>query len=764
MPTSRPSTSSGTAAAPRPTPAPTRNSGAGGLPDGVLARLGRFAAGHRSFALLLALAAAVLAGLVGASAADEMGSGGLTDPNAPSARAQQILGDRFDAGEPHLILLAETDRSVDDPAASAAGTALTDQIRRIDGVAGVDSYWSPGNPPALRSRDGRIGLLLLRLDGDEDAAEQVAAQVVDQVRRTTGGLHIQVTGSAQLDREIDAQAEKDLTRAELLTAPATLLILLLVFGSAVAAGLPLLVGVLAIAGTLAALAAITAVTDVSVFSLNLTTALGLGLAIDYSLFLITRYREELAAGRTVTDAIAVAMHTAGRTVLFSAITVALALSALVVFPGYFLRSFAYAGIAVSLLTAAAALLVLPALLALAGTRIDALDLRRLIRRRRPGNKAGVGVGGGGWHRLATAVMRRPVLVVVATVAVLGALAAPFLRIEFGINDHRTLPKTSPGYQAAEQLRTRFDSRETAATAIVLNAPVTDTALDEYAAAVSRLPHVSRVDTAVGSYTGGQPVAAPSQASARFRAQDGSAWLSVVTDVEPISADGTQLVEDVRDLPAPAPVLVAGSAATLVDTRTGIADRLPWAALIVLVTTALLLFALTGSVLIPAQAIALSTLSLTATFGAMVYIFQDGNLTALIGDFTTTGWIDVTAPVLMFCVAYGLAMDYQVFLISRIKEEYDHSGDNTAAIATGLQHTGRLVTAAAILIAVVLGALATSGITYLKMLGIGLTLAVLVDAFIVRTLLLPALMRLFGRANWAAPAPLRRLHRRLGLRH
>ncbi|MDG4752856.1 MMPL family transporter [Micromonospora sp. WMMD718] len=743
------------AATPSP-PSPPANR----RPAGMLARLARLSIRHPVVVLVVALAAALLSGVIGASAGDRMGSGGLTDPHAPSERAQQILADRFDAGEPQLVLLAEADSTVDDPEAVAAGTALTDQIATVEGVAGVDSYWSPGRPSALRSSDGRIGLLLLRMAGDDEAAEATAARVLRHLGADNGPLAVQVTGSAQLDREVDAQAETDLTRAELLTAPLTLLVLVLVFGSAVAATLPLLIGVLSILGTLAALWAITTVTDVSVFSLNLATALGLGLAIDYSLFLITRYREELAAGQAVADAIEAAMRTAGRTILFSAITVALALSALLVFPGYFLRSFAYAGIAVSTLTAAATLLVLPALLALAGPRINALNLRPRLRRRRTPQRP----ADDRWHRLATAVMRRPVVVTLTTVTVLAALAAPFTQVEFGINDHRVLPKDAPGYQASEKLRTRFDTQETTATAIVLDNPVDDPQLDAYATTVSALPHVTRVDTALGSYSNGQILAPPTPASARFRAADGSTWLSAVTDVEPTSGSGTRLVRQIRDLPAPAPALVTGPAATLVDTRDAIADRLPWALGIVIITTAVLLFALTGSLLIPVQAIVLSTISLTATFGALVYVFQDGNLRNLLGDFTPTGWIDVTAPVLMFCVAYGLAMDYEVFLISRIKEEYDHSGDTTTAIATGLQRTGRLVTAAALLIAIVLAALATSGITYLKVLGGGLTLAVLVDAFIIRALLVPALMRLLGSANWWAPKRLHRLHTRLRIRH
>lgn len=728
------------------------------VPTGLLVRLGRFAARHRYSVLVATAILAILAGILGAGASERMGSGGLVDPSAPSARAEQILVERFDAGTPQLIVLAESTATVDEPDAVAAGTALTERVKAHTGVRGVESYWAGGNP-ALRSTDSAVGLLLIRLHGDEDEAEKSAADIVEQLGDSHDGLRLRFTGPAALDRAVDEQAETDLTRAELLTAPLTLLILVIVFGSVVAAGFPLLVGFLAVVGALGALWAISAVTDLSVFSVNLTTALGLGLAIDYSLFLVSRYREQLRAGRRVEDAIAVAMHTAGRTVLFSALTVALALSALLVFPGYFLRSFAYAGIAVSLLAAAATLIVLPALFAVAGHRIDRFALRRTTAVARPSSSRPTGA----WYRLATAVMRHPVLIAVATTAALAVLALPFARVEFGLIDHRVLPAASEGHQAAEQLRTRFDARETTATPVVLNGSVDDRSIEQYAAGLSQLPHVIRVDSAVGSHVDGDLVAPPGEPQ-RFRAPDGSEWVSVVADVEPNSTAGTQLVEDIRDEPTPAPALVGGTAATLIDTRDAIAERLPWAVMIVIVSTTVLLFALTGSIIIPLKALLLSAVSLTATFGAMVVIFQDGHLQWLVGDFTVTGWLDVTAPVLMFCVAFGLAMDYEVLLIARIKEEYDRTGDNTTAVATGLERTGRLITAAAVLIAVVLGALATSGITYLKMLGVGLALAVLVDAFVVRALLVPALMRLAGPLNWWAPAALRRLHDRRGVRH
>jgi RND superfamily putative drug exporter len=418
-----------------------------------------------------------------------------------------------------------------------------------------------------------------------------------------------------------------------------------------------------------------------------------------------------------------------------------------------------AGITGSLATAAVSLLVLPALLGAVGRRIDTGNVRRLLpgtRRQRP--------DGRGWHRLAMAVMRRPVAVAIVTVAALGALAVPFAGAQFGLIDHRVLPDSSPGHQAAEDLRSRFTVGQVSTIEVVMRGTLTDADLAAYANTLSHLPHVEAVHAAPGTYRNGQPVPESASSGSGRRASDGTSWLTVVTRLEPTTPHASTLVEAVRASPSPAPALVTGEAATLVDTRDGIADRLPAAAAIIVLTTVLLLFALTGSVLVPLKAIVLAALSLTATFGALVLIFQDGYLRDLFGGFTVTGWIDITAPVLMFCVAYGLAMDYEVFLISRIQEEHTRGGDNTAAVATGLQRTGRLVTAAAVLIAVVLGALATSGITYLKMLGVGLALAVLVDAFIVRALLVPALMRLAGDANWWAPAPLRRLHARLGLRH
>ncbi|MGW1025250.1 MMPL family transporter [Streptomyces sp. NPDC002577] len=746
-------------------------------PPGQRARRSRLAAfarvlvRHRIPVLLAALVVAVLAVPFADGVADRLSSGGFTDPAAQSAKAEEFLADRFGAGVPNLVLVASAPGSVDEPAAAAAGRDLTRQVARMPGVLSAGSYWTTPDATPLRARDGRSALVLVRLGGGEDEIRKTAQRLVPRFTGRQGTLTVSATGPAQVAVEVQQHSEEDLVQAEAFAAPLVLLILLLVFGSAVAAALPLLVGLLAVLGTFLVLRVLSTLTSVSVFATNITTALGLGLAIDYSLFIVTRYREEVARGSGTTEAVAESVRTAGRTVLFSALTVALSLTALLVFPLYFLRSFAYAGVAVVALAALSALVVLPAALAVLGPRIDALDIRPLLRRllpRRAGRDRHTGPHprseeSGFWHRLATQVMRRPVLSAVGAVAVLVTLGLPFGRASFGLADDRVLPADAAAHRTAQLLREEFGSRETGALSVVLRSvDATEPAqrIDSYAARLSALPDVTRVDASTGTYQHGQRVAAAGPASTRYAAR-GAAWLSVVPSVEPYSSAGMRLVQRVRTAEGvPGKVLVGGEAAQLADTRDALASRIPEASLIIGGTILLLLLLFTGSLLIPVKAILLNLLSLTATFGAMVYVFQEGHLQALVGDFTVTGMVDITIPVLMFCVAFGLSMDYEVFLLSRIKEVYAETGDNTRAVAMGLERTGRLVSAAAALVAAVMIALATSGITVLKLLGVGLALAVLMDATLVRGILVPAVMRLAGRANWWAPAPLHRLHARL----
>ncbi|MFE7588537.1 MMPL family transporter [Kitasatospora sp. NPDC057512] len=718
--------------------------------------IARLAVARRGLILALTVFVAALAAFYGAGVQQHLANGGFQDPSSESMRVDDALARDFGTGAPNLVVIASgrDGKGLEDPAVVAAATGLVDRIRSFDGVVSADSYWTSGRPASLRSKDGAGGLVLVRLGGNEGTYQAEAKRIVP--RLGDDRLDLRFTGIAQTYVEVERVSADDLLRAELIVAPITLVLLVVVFGSLAAALVPLLVGGISVVFTTAVLQLLTELTPVSVFALNVTTALGLGLAIDYSLFVISRFRDELAAGADVGQAVRTTVRTAGLTVLFSGLTVALSLSALLVFPMYFFRSIAYGGIAVVLVAALTSVVALPALLAVLGHRVNRFDVFGRFRRRTPS---------GFWRRLALGVMRRPVPVMTVVAGLLLLLGSPFLSASFSLADDRVLPASSPARQAAQYLRDHFDLGETNPIPVVLpGLPEAEAAqaLPPYAERLSALPGVQRVDTLTGSYAGGRLVAPPTDASKRFTARAGSR-LSVVSSVEPYSRQGRALVAAVRTADgAPVPARVGGQAAQLVDTTHATGGTLPLALLIIAVTTFVLLFLFTGSVLIPVKAILLNLLSLTATFGSMVYVFQDGHLKWLVGDFTTTGMIDATMPVLMFCIAFGLSMDYEVFLLSRIREEYLRSGDSTHSVALGLEKTGRVMSAGALLIGTVFVTFASSGLTLLKLLGVGLALAVVVDATLVRGLLVPAFMRLAGRANWWAPGPLRRLHDRFGL--
>ncbi len=722
----------------------------------VLARLGRFTVAHRKSVLAGTALFFVLAVTLGGGVASHLTSGGFTDPDSESSRAADEIKHNFGKQEPDLVLLVTAKRgTVDDAEVGSAANSLTSELSAEPQVARAVSYWSVGSPPPLRSTDGRQALVLASLHGGEDKMHDAAQKLSPLYSGDHGAVTVRVGGFAEVFRQVNQQVESDLLRAELIAFPITLALMVLVFGSVVAAGLPLLVGVLAIVGTFLVLLVVAALTDVSIFALNLTTGMGLGLAIDYSLFIVSRYREELHAGRAPNDAVVRTVQTAGKTVAFSALTVAVALAALLVFPLAFLRSFAYAGIGVALLAGIAAVVALPALLAVLGPRVNSL---RLLRREpKP-------VGEGVWHRIAMFVMRRPVPVALAVVALLIVLGLPFLRIQFGLPDDRVLPTSVSSRQVQDDIRSRFASNE-ARTLEVVASGIGDPAahgdqIDRYAAALSQRRGAARVDAVTGSYIDGQQVAGPGPVTARFHARDAT-WLSVVPSVEPYSDAGERLAHAVRDTPAPFPVLVGGASAELVDSKASLFSRLPLAAGLIALATFVLLFLMFGSILVPIKALVLNVLSLSATFGALVWIFQDGHLSGFL-DFTPTGTLPATVPLLLFCLAFGLSMDYEVFLLSRIKEEHDRTGDNTRSVAVGLERTGRIVTAAAVLISVVFIAFATSGVSFIKIFGLGLTIAVLMDAFVIRATLVPAFMRIAGEANWWAPKWMRRLHDRFGI--
>jgi putative drug exporter of the RND superfamily len=722
----------------------------------MLARLGRFTVRRRKTVLVATAVFFVVAAALGGGVASRLSSGGFEDPSSESERAGDAIEREFGEQQPDLILLVTAKQgTVDDPEVAAAGSALTARLASERGVARAISYWDLGSPPPLRSTDGRQALVVAALSGDEDAVHDTAEELSPRYSGSQGPITVGVGGFAEVFRQINKQVEEDLLRGELLAFPIVLLLTVLVFGSVVAAGLPLVVGILAIVGTFLVLFVLSLLTQVSIFSLNLTTGLGLGLAIDYSLFVVSRFREELRAGRAPHNAVVRTVQTAGKTVAFSAVTVAISLAALLVFPLAFLRSFAYAGIGVSLLAGAVSVIFLPALLAVLGPRVNSLRLWR--REPKP-------VGEGVWHRIAMIVMRRPVPIAIVVVVLLLALGIPFLRIQFGLPDDRVLPADLSSRQVQDDIRTRFSSDEGGALQVVatgIGDPTIRTVeVDGYAAELSRLPGAARVDAFTGSYIDGQQVAGPGPLGARFQADDAT-WLSVVPSVEPYSDAGERLANAVRDARAPFPVLVTGPSAELVDSNESIFARLPIALGLVALATFVLLFLMFGSVLVPIKALILNVLSLSAVFGALVWIFQDGNFSSVL-DFTATGTLPASTPLLLFCIAFGLSMDYEVFLLSRIKEEHDRTGDNTESVAVGLERTGRIVTAAAVLISVVFLAFATSRVSFIKIFGIGLSIAVLMDAFVIRATLVPAFMRIAGEANWWAPRWMRRIHDRIGI--
>ena len=730
-----------------------------GSRPGWFDRLGAFAVRRHRLILVVALIGVIVAGAVGGGVLARLSSGGFDDPGSESAKAADQLLATFDAAPSDIVLIARSadGASVDTAGVAAAGAALATRLADQGDVRDVVSYWAT-RAPALRSTDGTLALVTARLTGSDDAAQERAGEIAEELAGFTddGILEVRVSGAPVTFAEVGTTIEKDLIRAESIAVPVTMLLLLLVFGSLVAAGLPALIGAVAVLGSFLALWITTHVTDVSVFAINLVTALGIGLGIDYALFMVTRFREELARGVEPNDAVIRTVRTAGRTVVYSGITVAISLSALLVFPQFFLRSFAYAGIATVVLSVIAAVVALPAALAALGTRVDRFRVLRSTTEVRDD---------GFWFRLSHAVMRRPWPVLLGGVALLVALGLPFFNVAFGQTDDRVLPSTAQAAQAGEWLRTEFDSRESdPLTVVAATSTATPGAVGTYAAQISEVSGVSRVDSVAGSYVDGKLVAEAGPAAARFTTESGTGrWLSVVSSVEPYSNDGRQLVQDVRAVPSPlGETLVGGSAATFADSQTSMGERLPWAIGIIAIATFMLLFLFTGSVVLPLKALVLNTLSLTAMFGAMVWIFQEGNLSQWLGNFTVTGELDTAMPILMFCIAFGLSMDYEVFLLSRIKEEYDRTGDNAAAVAIGMQRTGRLITSAAALLAIVFIAFATSGVTIIKMLGVGVALAVLVDATLIRGLMVPAFMRVMGDANWWAPEPLKRLHARFGL--
>lgn len=676
-------------------------------------------------------------------------AGGFDNPSSGSSQARAVLDQQF-GGSPNLVLLVAP-RNGDLSSAQSTADRVTATLRQNQAVGSISSWWS-SHDAGLRSKDGRSGLIAVHVTGDDSAAADSAKKVIDQVSTTSGPVTVRAGGQLGVGNDVTNQVGKDLAVAEAIAVPLTLVLLLLAFGSVVAAALPLSVGLMAIAGAFATLDVLGHLTDVSTYAINLTTAMGLGLAIDYSLLIVNRFREELGAGRDTETAIANTLRTAGRTVLFSSATVAVALAAMLVFPLYFLRSFAYAGIGVVLIAMIASLTTLPALLAVLGPRVNA----GRIRRSRPVRPASA--ESPFWRRIATVVMHRPVLTAAPVIALLLILGSPFLHIGFSTPDDRVLPSGLQSRQVGNELRASYADNTAASIYPVLQGNPAPAAVSAYAGAISRLDGVSSVLTGVGILSYGQQVG-PAQPDLT---RSGVQYLIVNGPTDADSAAAQNLVTAIRDLPGPsgARVLVGGGPADLVDSKAGIAGGLPWAIAWIALSTFILLFLFTGSVLLPLKALVLNVLSLSAVFGTMVWIFQDGHLSGLLGF--TAGPINTSMPVLLFCIAFGLSMDYEVFLLSRIAEQRAAGASNQEAVAGGLARTGRIVSTAAALLSVTFLAFGTSRVSFLQLFGIGTAIAIVIDATLVRGVLVPAFMRLAGEWNWWAPRPLARLHARIGL--
>jgi trehalose monomycolate/heme transporter len=700
----------------------------------MFARWGRGVVRFRWAVIAAALVLAAIGATWGAGVFSALTGAGFDDPGSESSRAHaRITAELGNQDLDLLVLYSSPSATVDDAAFRGPVTSTLERLRQRPEVAGLTSYYD-SQAPGLVSTDRHATYAVVQLRADGEDSKSDAYDALKPVLRAPD-VTTEVGGNVAFLNQANEQSIKDITRAEELSLPILLVLLVVIFGGVVAAVTPLLVGGLAILGAFIATRLLTSVTDVSVFAINIITLIGLGLAIDYSLFVVSRFREELAAGHDTAYAIERTMATAGRTVLVSGLTITLALASLLIFPQVFLRSMGLGGMAAVFVAMLASLTVLPALLAVLELRVNAWRIPRPWQRR--------GTDGGGWARLARSVMRRPIPYLVGVVAVLALLAAPFVNIQWGGFDERVLPAGASSRMVTERIATEFPGGTVAPVGVLVSGASAEET-QRFTEQIARLPHVT---------------------GARITANRGeSSLVSVTYPGEPTGDEPADVVRAIRDLPAPpgAEVLVGGRTAADIDLLHSLGTRLPWMALIMAAATLVLLFLAFGSVVLPVKAVLMNLVSVGASFGVVVWAFQDGHLAGLL-DFTATGFIEPTNPILMLAVLFGLATDYEVFLLSRVREEWDATGDNTGAVAVGLQHTGRIITAAALLLIVVVAGFATGGIAFIKLIGIGMIVAIVVDATLVRALLVPATMRLLGRWNWWAPGPLAKVYRRYGIR-
>ena len=692
-------------------------------------KLGHLVVRRRKAMVVLFVVGILTAGGAGSMVFNRLDSGGYSNPNSDSYQVYNYLNKNLKISDPNIVVVVDSGNlPITDPTIVAKAQKLEAEMAKASGVTKVVSYWNTGGEKTLAATDGKAAYILVYGEGEAftPQSQEMGQYFQDNFDGKRDGLTLYSGGVGVVGNAINEKIAKDLTIAEAISIPLTFILLVFVFGAMAASAMPLIVGVSAILGAFFILYLISLFTSVSVYALNLTTGMGLGLGIDYALLIVNRFREELHRGNNVEDSIVNTMASAGKTVFYSGLTVLVTLLSLTFFPLPFLKSFGYAGVSVVAIAVAGALFGLPPILAMLGKKVD----KGVVRKSAIAHK-----DEGRWAQTARLVMKRPVAVVLLSLIVLGILAAPIKNIAFSQGDARILPASNSAAIATAIQESRFESNIATIDILVLDGANKE---DEISSYIEKVKGVSGIVS----------VAAP-------RVIGNDIQITAYESMLPRSPEAQQLIHDLRDVPAPAGTLVGGVAADYTDTQDGISQTLPLALGWIAISVLILLFVFTGSIILPIKAVLLNIMSLAATMGVMTWIFVDGNLQWLVGSFTVTGSLDTSIVILIFVVVFGLSMDYELFLLSRIREEHLLGKSNIESVATGLQRSARIITAAAVLLAVVFAAFVTSGVTSIKMMGFGVAFAVVLDATLIRALLVPALMRLLGERNWWAPKAMQR---------
>ena len=688
-------------------------------------KLGRLAVRRSKLVLVSFVISMLAAGGIGLSVFGNLDSGGYSDPNSESMKVWNYFKENLKTRDAGVILVVDgKSKSVNDPEVVSDALELEKEVALIPGIKSTLSYWTSGNQPTLVSKDGNAAYLLIYTESDDFAkVGKIGKEIQSKFDGEYKSLRVYASGNGVITSAINGRISKDLALAESISIPLTFILLIIVFGAIVASAMPLFVGLFSILGAFFLLYLITKFTSVSVFALNLVTGIGLGLGIDYSLLMVNRFREELHHGKEVAEAVVNTVKTAGKTVFYSGLTVAVTLGSMVVFPQSFLKSFGYAGVSVVIIAIISAIFPLPALMMLLGNRVDKFVIRK---------SAITPKSDGRWAHTARFVMRRPVSIVLLSILILAAIAAPIKNIAFSQVDARVLPKSDRAAIAYEVMATRFPGQESSPIEILIPSgakSVSEVQLAKYVSDIKNTEGVVRVT--------------PFPVGEDLRVQ-------AIQSMGSRTPEAADLIHRLRELNSPEGTMIGGVAADYTDSQDGTAKALPWALLWITISVLVLIFIFTGSVILPIKAVLLNILSLGATLGALTWIFIDGHLKWLVGDFTVTGTLDTGTTILVAVVVFGLSMDYELFLLSRIKEEHFAGRNNIESVAVGLQRSARIITAAAVLLAAVFAAFMTSGVTAIKMMGFGTAFAILLDATLIRALLVPALMRLFGERNWWGP--------------